>query len=76
VVIDAGLDGLDGYHACRTIHHHAERSDGPKPRVALVAAGPAEVCRVRAEMAGAELLLEPPLDADMLIALLPKARPT
>ncbi len=76
VVIDAGLDGLDGYHACRTIHHHAERSDGPKPRVVLVAAGPAAVCRVRAEMVGAELLLEPPLDADALFALLPTARPT
>jgi CheY-like chemotaxis protein len=76
VVIDAGLDGLDGYHACRTIHRHAERSGGPKPRIVLIAAGPAAVSRVRAEMAGAELLLEPPLDAAELFALLPTARPT
>jgi hypothetical protein len=34
------------------------------------------VSRVRAEMAGAELLLEPPLDAAELFALLPTARPT
>lgn len=75
VVIDAGLDGLDGYHACRTMHRHAERSGKPAPRVVLIAAGPAAVSRVRAELAGAERLLEPPLDVATLFALLPTARP-
>lgn len=54
----------------------------PRPSIAPVArpstsrsSTPAAVCRVRAEMAGAELLLEPPLDAAALFALLPTARP-
>jgi hypothetical protein len=43
------------------------------PKVALIAAGPAAVSRLRAEMAGADLLLQPPLDAAALLALLPAA---
>lgn len=71
VIIDAGLDGLDGYHACRSIKRRAEAAGTSPPKVVLIAAGPAAVSRVRAEMAGADRLLEPPLDADALLALLP-----
>lgn len=72
VVIDAGLDGLDGYHACRTIKRRAEASGQTPPPVVLIAAGPAAVNRVRAEMAGADRLLEAPLDGEALLALLPE----
>jgi two-component system, cell cycle response regulator len=82
VVIDAAIDGLDGYHACRTIKRRAEADalgrggGGGVPAVALIAAtGAAAVGRVRAELAGADLLLEPPLDAAALLALLPEAAP-
>lgn len=71
VVIDAALDGLDGYHACRSIKRRAEADGSPAPTVVLIAAGPAAVNRVRAELAGADRLLEPPFDGDELLALLP-----
>jgi CheY-like chemotaxis protein len=71
VVIDAGLDGLDGYHACRSIKQRAQAEGRRAPPVVLLAAGPAAVHRVRAELAGADGLLEAPLDAEALLALLP-----
>ena len=70
VVIDAALDGLDGYHACRSIKRRAEAEGRSAPPVVLIAAGPAAVDRARAEMAGADRLLEPPLDAEALLAVL------
>lgn len=73
VVIDAALDGLDGYHACRSIKQHAAAEGRRPPPVVLIAAGPAAVNRVRAELAGADQLLEPPLDGEALLALLPPA---
>ncbi len=73
VVIDAGLDGLDGYHACRTIKRRAEAEGRTPPPVVLISAGPLAVNRVRAEMAGADRLLEAPLDGEALLALLPSA---
>lgn len=73
VLIDAALDGLDGYHACRSIKRRAEAEGRVAPPVVLIAAGPAAVNRVRAEMAGADRLLEPPLDGEALLALLAPA---
>lgn len=70
VVIDTGLDGLDGYHACRSIKQRAIADGRLAPLVVLVAAGPLAVNRVRAEMAGADRLLPAPLDAEALLALL------
>jgi len=70
VLIDAALDGLDGYHACRSIKRRAEAEGRTAPPVVLIAAGPAAVNRVRAEMAGADRLLEPPLDGEALLGLL------
>jgi CheY-like chemotaxis protein len=70
VIIDAGLDGLDGYHACRSIKQRALAEGRVAPTVVMVAAGPMAVNRVRAEMAGADRLLPAPLDADAVLALL------
>lgn len=70
VIIDAGLDGLDGYHACRSIKQRALAEGRVAPTVVLIAAGPMGVNRVRAEMAGADRLLPAPLDAESVLALL------
>jgi CheY-like chemotaxis protein len=75
VVIDAGLDGLDGYHACRSIKQRASAEGRVPPTVVLIAAGPMAVNRVRAEMAGADHLLPAPLDAEALLALLADQAP-
>jgi CheY-like chemotaxis protein len=70
VIIDAALDGLDGYHACRSIKQRALAEGRVAPMVVLIAAGPMAVNRVRAEMAGADRLLPAPLGAESVLALL------
>jgi CheY-like chemotaxis protein len=74
VLLDAELDGVDGYHACRTLKRRAGALGQPAPRVAIVSAaapGAAAVGRVRAEMAGADALLAQPFSATDVLALLP-----
>jgi CheY-like chemotaxis protein len=75
VLIDAGLDGLDGYHACRSIKQRAQAEGRVAPTVVMIAAGPMAVNRVRADMAGADQLLPAPLDAEAVLALLPGPEP-
>lgn len=65
VLIDAALDGLDGWHACRRIKQQAASASAP-PTVLMLVSGPLGVSEVRAEQAGADAVLTVPVRSAVL----------
>jgi CheY-like chemotaxis protein len=63
VFLATGLEGMDSFHACKTIKRQAEEQQRPSPAVVMLVAPGQAVERLRAEMAGADVCLEKPLDA-------------
>lgn len=68
VFIATALDGLDGFHVCRTLQRRPAEPRRPRPMVVLLLEDASPVQRLRAEQCGADAWLTKPLDAQALLA--------
>jgi len=67
VFMDIGMDGMDGFQACKAIKEFARAR---APRVLMLTARDTAVDRLRARMAGADAYLTKPLREDELLAVI------
>jgi CheY-like chemotaxis protein len=75
VLLATGLDGMDSFHTCKTIKRQTPPGQRTVPAVVMLVAPGQAVERLRAEMAGADLCLDKPVDPVALRQVL-AARPT
>ena len=72
VFVATGLDGLDGFHLCKTIKLKSQARQRPSPTVVLLLDRDDAVHHLRARQAGADACLPKPLHGDALLRLLGK----
>jgi len=70
VFVASGLDGLDGFHLCKTIKRSTAARQRPPPTVVLLLDRDDAVHHLRARQAGADACLPKPLNGDALLRLL------
>jgi two-component system cell cycle response regulator len=70
VFLATDLDGLDGFHTCKTLKHRLNPHDLRPPSVVLLLGQDAAVDRLRAEMAGADACLVKPLNVQALMRVI------
>lgn len=75
VILATNLDGLDGFHACRTIKGRPYPANRPAPPVIMLLERDSAVDEVRAEMAQADGCLSKPLLEQQLAQLLNRLQP-
>lgn len=66
----AALEGLDGFHVCRTLQRREAPAGRPRPTLVLLLEEDTPVQRLRAEQAGADAWLAKPLAAPALLAVM------
>lgn len=67
VFVAGTLDGLDGFHVCRTLLRQPYPHEGPRPMLVLLLDNDSPVQRLRAEQCGADAWLDKPLAAEPLL---------
>jgi two-component system, cell cycle response regulator len=76
VFLATGLDGVDCFHACRTIKRSSYPANRQPPRVVMLLSRDSAVDEVRAEMAQADGWLLKPLREPQLAPLFNRLQPT
>lgn len=74
VFLATGLDGLDGFHVCKTLKRIPYPERRSPPAVVLLLGHDAAVHKLRAEMAGADAVLSKPLGVQALRELMVERR--
>ena len=67
VFLDVMMEGLDGFHTCKTIKRSTYPDDRPPPTVVMLTSRGTAVDRLRGTMAGADAYLTKPLREDELL---------
>ncbi len=70
VLMDVTMEGLDGFHTCKTIKRQPYAHGRQPPAVVLLVRGRAAVDQMRSTLAGADACLSKPLQMDDLRKLL------
>lgn len=70
VLMDVTMEGLDGFHTCKTIKRQPYAQGRQPPAVVLLVRGSAAVDQMRSTLAGADACLSKPLQMAALLELL------